>query len=461
MPPTHTIGPDDTGLRAAVQGEVVASGDEDWDSARRAWNLAVDQRPELVVFPAGPGDVVAAVEYAQASELALAVQGTGHGAGARGSLEGAVLLNMARFDGFEIDPERRVVRVAGGQLWGPVVEAAAEYGLAPLSGSARDVGAAGYVLGGGFGWLGRRYGLACNSVKALEVVTADGRRRRADATEEPELFWALRGGGGSFAVVTAIELELFPVERLYTGWLLWPVERAAEVFELYNGWADTVPDELTSVVRILNLPPLEAIPEPLRGKSWAVVEGAFLGDEAGGSRLLEPLRAAGPVMDTFATTPIAALGELHADPPEPVPGLGHGVLLDDLSAEAIGALVRVAGAGSGSPLLSVELRHVGGALARPQPGHGALGAIDGKFALYAVGMVPGPEHAERVVAGVDAVLDALAPCSRGRTYLNFKDRPGDASSAFDRDTYQRLTDVKTAYDPGDLIRANHPVEPRG
>lgn len=445
-------------LDARVAGAVVRPGDAGWDAARRAWNLAVDQRPEAVVFPADAADVVAVVELARAAGLGVAAQGTGHGAAARGSVEGTILLNMACLKGVEIDPVARTARVEAGVVWGDVSAAAAEHGLAGLAGSARDVGVVGYTLGGGLGWLARRHGLAANSVRAIEVVTADGEERRVDAGTDTELFWALRGGGGSFAVVTALELDLFPVSELYAGVIWWPFDRAEEVLARYLDWAETVPDELTSLVRVLHLPPLPFLPEEIRGKSFAVVEGAFLGSQAEGARLLRPLRElGGAAMDTFAMIPPTALGDLHQDPPEPVPGVGNGMVLGALPPEAVPALVGAAG--PGTPVLSVELRHLGGALAASKPGHGALAAIDGRFAMYAVGIAPSPAAAAAVEMQLDRITWVLEPWATGSAFLNFSERPGAARATFAADTYGRLARVRAEYDPDGLIRANHPIEP--
>jgi FAD/FMN-containing dehydrogenase len=265
-------------LKSRLRDRVVGPEDRGWDEARRAWNLAVDQHPAAVARPESAEEVVAAVEVARQNGLRVAPQGTGHGAPPRAPLEGSVLLDMSRMNAVEIDPEGRRARLEAGAQWQHVVPPAAEHGLAALSGTAPDVCATGYLLGGGVGWMVRRYGLACNSIRGAEVVTADGRRVRADTDSEPELFWALRGGGGSFGVVTALELELFPVRELYGGVLFWPQERAAEVLEAWHEWSAGVPDEMTSIGRLLNVPPLEEIPEPVRGRSFVMVEAAWIGD---------------------------------------------------------------------------------------------------------------------------------------------------------------------------------------
>jgi hypothetical protein len=304
----------------------------------------------------------------------------------------------------------------------------------------------------------RRYGLAANSVRAAEVVTANGRQVRADADSEPDLFWALRGGGGSFGVVTSLELELFPVSELYAGVLFWPQERAAEVLKAWAGWTAGLPDEMTSLGRLLNVPPLEEIPEPVRGRSFVVVEAAWLGDEASGAEHLAPLRELGPEMDTFATIPPTGLAGLHMDPPEPVPGAGDGMSLADFAGEAVDALVGVVGPGTDSPLVSIEVRHMGGAAARRDSDHGALAAVDAGYSLYAVGMAADAGMKQAVEQRLDQVQSALAPWDAGRI-LNFADRPVDPGRLFTEEVYGRLREIKSRYDPDDVIQANHEIPP--
>jgi FAD/FMN-containing dehydrogenase len=318
---------------------------------------------------------------------------------------------------------------------------------------------AGYVLGGGISWLARKYGLAANSVVGIELVNAEGDRIRTSAVENPDLFWALRGGGGSFGIVTAIELELFPVKDLYAGWLIFPMERAEEVLNAWRDWVDTVPDEVTSVGRLLQIPPLPDIPEPLRGRRLVVVEAAMIMDEAQASRLLKPLRKLGPEMDTFATIPATGLQELHMDPPHPVPGMGDHLLLRDLTRAGIEKVVEVAGAESTSPLLSVEFRHLEGALGRPATGGGATSALDARFAMFAVGMTMDPVMTAAVSAYLPVVKQALARYDSGREYLNFAEHRTDVRRLWPMDAYYRLRKIKAEHDPHDIFRANHPVPP--
>jgi len=447
-------------LRASLGGKVSAAGDPGWDIARQAFNLGLDQRPALVAVPADANDVARVVRFASQRGLRVAAQATGHGASPLGDLGGTILLKTSAMTGVQIDAGPRRARVAGGARWQDVVPGASELGLAALHGSSGTVGVAGYSLGGGISWYVRKLGLQANSVTAVELVTADGKLVRADHEREPELFWALRGGGGNFGVVTALEFALYPVDEVYAGALFFPFERAAEVLHAWREWTASAPEELTSVGRLLQFPPAELIPEPFRGGSFAVVEAVYLGTHAAGSQLLGPLRRLGPQLDTFAVVPPAAVLALHMDPPDPVPYVGGDAMLGDLPPAAIDELVAVAGPGSGSPLLSVELRHLGGAAARPQPGSGALPALDGSVAIYSVGVAPDLQSGAASAGQLAKISEALAPYRGGHRYYNIVETPVDPSAFFDRQSLDRLRLVKAEYDPGNLFRASHEIGPR-
>ena len=317
----------------------------------------------------------------------------------------------------------------------------------------------GYTLGGGLSWLGRKYGLAANAVRAIELVTADGRLIRCDREHEPDLYWALRGGGGSFGVVTAIELELFPVEQAYAGVLFYPIERGNEVLHAWRELtqSNSVPDDLTTVGRFLRLPPIPEIPEQVRGKSFVIVEAYHVGDPAQADELLAPLRALGPVNDTIQTVAMPALSHLHMDPEHPVPAAGDGLMLSELPPQAVDAFVKAAGETAQFPLLTVELRHLGGELGRPHPAHGALPSIDAQHSMYAAGMLPAPELQAPVRASARAVKAALAPWAASRNHLNFAETQGDPASFWGERAYQRLQRIKATVDRDNLIRANHPI----
>jgi hypothetical protein len=449
-------------LRSHVTGDVITPGDAEYDVARQAWNLAVNQEPVMVALPESAGDVARVVRYAAEKGLRVAPQGTGHNAGPLGDLHDTILMKTSRMVGVEIHAEERYARVQAGAIWADVVGPAQAAGLTAMSGSSPDVGVVGYTLGGGLSWIARKYGLATNHVRAIELVTADGRLVRADHETHPELFWALRGGGGSFGVVTAIEIELFPFTEIYAGMLAFPIERASEVLDAWNDLLPSLPDEMTTVGRMLRVPPLPDVPEVFRGRELTIVEAFYLGDEAEGRRLLQPLRDLRPEVDTIATMPTDQLIHVHMDPPAPVPGEGDHVMIGEhLTREGIDAFVAAFTSDAAKPLLMGELRQLGGALARPGDHHGAADTFDGSYTMFSVGMTPTPEIAAAVAAALPVMRAAMTPYEGGREYLNFAERKGlDAKRFYDDATYERLTTVKAGYDPDDVFRANHPIPPK-
>jgi FAD/FMN-containing dehydrogenase len=444
-------------LRRRLKGAVIEPGRDGWDAATEAFNLTVRQEPALVALPADEQDVIRIVEFARAQGMQVTAQRTGHNAEPLGALDDVVLVRTDAMQGVEIDVERRVARVRSGAKWANVVPQASDLGLAALHGSTPDVSVAGYSLGGGVGWYARKLGLSGNSVTAIELVTADGELRRVDDDNEPDLFWALRGGGGNFGIVTALEVQLYAIPDIYAGALFFPWERSSEVLHAWREWTETVPEEMTSVGRILQFPPIELVPEPLRGGSFVVVEGVYMGDEASGADLMKPIRDLGPSIDTFAMVEPVGLAELHMDPPTPVPYTGAGHMLGRLDAAAIDRFVAAAGPGSGSTLVSSEIRHLGGELRRPTRGNGALATFDADYLSFGVGMVVDDASYRAGRAAIEAHADAFEPYRNGREYLNFTEYHTDPARFYTPHTYRRLREVKRAYDPENMIRANHPI----
>jgi FAD/FMN-containing dehydrogenase len=447
-----------TSLSNAMTGRAVAHGDSDWNAASQAFNTLLDQRPDAVVLPENERDVVAAVRFARERGLRVAPQATAHNAGPLGDQRGSLLVQVSKLGEVSIDPAARRVRVGAGVKWERVGPRLSELGLAGLHGSSPDVGIAGYSLGGGMGWLARSHGLQTNSVTAFELVTADGHLVRTDAVHEPDLFWALRGGGGNFGVVTAIEFAVYPLKELYAGAMFFPMEQASDVLHAWRELLPSLPEQLMTWANLFRFPDDPGVPEPLRGGSYAIVMAAFQGDEADGRELLRPVRELGPAIDTLAMGPPAILAELAMDPPDPLPFvLGH-QLLEVPSAAAIDDLVEVAGHESGAALTMVQLRHMGGALAREAPGAGARATLPGDVCFVGLGVVHDQQPAAAVEASLEAVEGALLP-HRAGFYPNFVEEPADASAFFDTRTWARLREVKALYDPDDLFRGNHHVPP--
>jgi FAD/FMN-containing dehydrogenase len=419
--------------------------------------VAVDQRPAAVAYPATAEEAAEVVKAARAAGLRVAAQGTGHNAGPLGRLDDVVLVRTSGMTSVTVDPDARIARVGAGVLWLDVVEAVAPHGLMALHGSSPDVGVAGYSLGGGMGWYARTLGLQANSLTSVELVTPDGTIVRAEADTEPELFWALRGGGGNFGVVTALEFRLYPIETAYAGWLVWDATHAREVLRRWATWAVDAPDAVTTSIRVLNVPPIEEMPEPFRGRTIVVIDGAVLGTDEEAEQILAPLRELSPEMDTFERAPAASLVRLHMDPEGPTPAVSDSVVLGSLPEEAIDALLAATGPGSGSTLLLSELRQLGGALGRPHPGGGALDKVEGQFVFFGAAIAATPEMGAQGHADAGRAVQALAPWANGRQYLNFAENPTDASSGYDAESWTRLQRLRASLDPEGLMVANHRV----
>jgi FAD/FMN-containing dehydrogenase len=441
-------------LRAAVTGDVLVAGQEGYEQHSRGFNLALVQRPAVVVVAACVEDVVLAVRYAAEQDLPVAVQATGHGTARLA--DGALLLVTSRLTGVRIDAETRIARIEAGAKFAAVLPAAQEHGLAPLLGSTTDVGAVGYTLGGGFGWLGRRFGLCSDSARSFDLVTAEGELVHAAADENAELFWALKGGGGgSLGVVTSMELELYPVTDVYAGNLLYPAFMARDVLRRFRDWVADADERLTSSVVMMNFPPFEDVPEPLRGQSFVMVRGCWSGDLEEGAALIDQWREwRPPVMDLFGPMPFSAADSISQDPVDPMPAMVTTECFDALPDEAIDVLVQavVPAPGRAPLLVFAEVRQMGGAVRRAAGAAANDLARSGEFLLEMVGVPMDPHVALALEAHLRYTRAALAPYATGAAYLNFTE--GDekqerTASAFSAGHLARLRAVKRAVDPHD------------
>ena len=447
-------------MRGLINGHVHLPGDPLYDQTRTPWNVAAVQLPAAVAMPGDAAEVATVVHAAADHGLRVAPQSTGHNAGplAAQRLDDTVLLKTSRMDRVTSDPVRGVVRAEGGALWEPAVAAAAAHGKAVLHGSSPDVGIAGYTLGGGIGWYARKLGLAASSVLAAELVIGDGTLVRVSSEENPELFWALRGGGGNFGVVTAIEFRMYPIDSAYAGLLLWDLADLEPVLREWAAWAPTAPDEVTTSLRVMRFPPMPELPDFLSGRSVAIIDGAVLGSDEHGARLLASLRGLRPEMDTFARVSAASLLRLHMDPEgSGVPVASDSTVLGGLPDAAVEAVLATVGPGAESSLLGAELRQLGGALSVPADHGGALDHLNGSFVSVAIAIAATPEL--RAAGYADAVrfTDALRRYSAGSEYLNFAENETDVARGFSDEAWLRLQGIRNAVDPGGLFRANHPI----
>ncbi|RGA01603.1 FAD-binding oxidoreductase [Microbispora triticiradicis] len=444
----------ETDLRRVVRGRVHVPGDETFETARLPWNRAVDQRVRAVVEIEDAADAAVVVRHAALAGLAVAAQPGGHGATT--DLDGTILVRTGRLRGVEVDPERRVARVEAGVQWGELLTATGKHGLTGLPGSSPVVSVVGYTLGGGLSWFARRYGWAADSVRAFETIGADGVPARVTADSDADLFWALRGGGGDFALVTAVELDLHPAPRLYGGRMLWPADRAPELLAAFREVTAGAPAELTVWFTMVRFPPVPQVPEPLRGLAAVAVDTTFLGDEEEGRALLRRFEdVPGVLLDSRAAMPLDALGGICAEPTHPVPGAGRGELLTGLDDVVAGDLL--AALGDIAPLASVQVRHLGGALRRPAPAGGACGHVAEPYLLGMIGPIMSPEGGRAVHARLAEIARSMAPHTTGRKPFTYLHADETAASAFDAETLARLREIKRRRDPHGVFRSNKPV----
>ncbi|MFI5568998.1 FAD-binding oxidoreductase [Streptomyces sp. NPDC051740] len=425
-------------LAERIDGPLFAAGQDGYAEERVRYQTHQPHRPTLVVGAAEPKDVQLAVEFAAAHDLPVGVQATGHApALPAGS---GVLVSTRRMTEVRVDPAARTAFVGAGVRWKQVVEAAAPHGLAPLSGSAPDVGVVGYTLGGGIGLMARKFGYAADHVRRVECVTADGRPREVTADSDPDLFWALRGGQDNFGLVTGLEVGLVPVSRLYGGGLFFDGAAAERVLNAYLRWTETVPEEMTSSLALVPLPDAPSLPPPLRGRYVVHVRIAHLGDPAYGERLVAPLRALGPrLADSVRELPYTESGTIHNDPVAPAAYVGTNSMLSGLDAGAVRTVLELAG--PHAPITSiVEVRHLGGALARTPRVPNSVGHRSARFLLAVLDRVT-DDTADSFRAAHTRLTDALAPLTTGRN-LNFlygaAATPDQVRLAYEPDDYARL-----------------------
>ncbi|MFE4459305.1 FAD-binding oxidoreductase [Nocardia tengchongensis] len=427
-------------LRNTVRGRVLESGDADFDRVARPWSLAVTQPVAAVAEVADAEDVAAVLRHARAAGCPVVTQPTGHGAA--GGVENAILVRTGALDRVEIDPVARVARVGAGVQWGRVQAAAAAHGLTGLAGSNPVVGVTGYTLGGGAGWFARKFGWASNAVRAFEIVDADGRPARVTGDSDPDLFWALSGGGGDFAVVTGLEFELFPMPALYGGRVMWPAERLPEVWDAFRALTSDAPDELSVWFQRFQFP---------QSPEMVALDVAYLGDPGAGAELVSVLdRIGGAVADQRGALSVADIGDITSEPTDPSPAIGRTELLPALTPEAEKILLGE----SVAPLANIQVRHLGGALAGPAVG--ARGPLGEGYLVYLLGLGL-PQLRDAVHAKLDTFGTQLGGQISGTKPFTFLAPGESAAAAFDPATLDRLRAVKRDRDPHNVIRANYPM----
>ncbi|MEY9929371.1 FAD/FMN-containing dehydrogenase [Catenulispora sp. GP43] len=429
-------------LREAVRGEVLLPGDEGFDAARRPYNLAVAQDVRAVVTAADAEDVAALVRYANQAGVPIAVQPTGHGAS--GTAAGAILLRTGRLDDLSVDPEARTARIGAGVKSGAVNAATAPHGLVGKPGSSPTVSVAGYTLGGGVGFFARKYGMSSDHVIEFEVVDADGGLRKANAEENPDLFHALAGGGGDFAIVTALTVRLHEERELFGGTVFWPEARAAEVFAAFRDVTASAPRELTVWVSRVQFPG--------GAPAMVAVSAAYLGSETDGHALLKPFEAIdGTLNGAWKALPFEDLATITNDPVDPGPSVSRTELLGRFDAGTIATLL----AEPIAPLLALQVRHLGGALTGARPG--PRGPVAEEYLVYLLGLAPTPEAGAAVAAKQAEVAAALGDAVTGAKLATFLGPTDTLADTMTLDEAERLRGLKKKWDPQGRFVANFPL----
>lgn len=448
-------------LQQQVSGEVLSKESPGYEQIRRGWDLTIDHYPAYILIAHTAADIAAGLRFARSSGLGVAVQSTGHGM--LYPADDSLLIISSRMKALQVDVKARTARVEAGVIWQEVLDAVTPHGLAPLMGSAPHIGVVGYMLGGGIGWLGRRYGFGADSLRRIDIVTADGELRYCSPAENSDLFWAIPGGGGNFGVVTAMEFDLYPVPVVYGGSLVYPKESAGEALRFYRDWIKTVPGELTSSISIMKFPALERIPEIFRGKTLVILMAAFAGNAAEGEQWLQPwLRWQAPISNAFREMPFSEIASISNDPADPMAQYSSSDMFDELSDEAIDLIVRFA-SDDASPLIMNVIRHAGGAMGRTPANANAIGNRDAALYLLVGGAVPDAAAFAKVKDYVQDYRTALQPYTRGGVWMNFMGGNGsDAKErikeAYEPQAYERLIALKEKYDPDNMFRFSYQLK---
>jgi FAD/FMN-containing dehydrogenase len=446
-------------------GRLIGADDVDYDVARAVWNGAIDRRPRLIARCVGAADVVAAVRFAREQNLEIAIRGGGHNVAGTAVCDGGVVVDLSGMRAVRVDAANRKVWVQGGALWGDVDRETQAHGLATTGGIVSHTGVAGLTLGGGVGWLMRRHGLTVDNLLAAEVVTAGGEVLRASEDEHADLFWALRGGGGNFGVVTSFELRLHPIgPTVLAGPILWDASDAVEVLRFYRDFIRDAPDELGTVVRFGAAPPLPVVPESLHWRPVVMLGTCFAGRPEDGERAVRPLRAfKAPLLDLVGPTFYSGFqGALDSTVAHGWSYYWKSTHLPSLTDDLIDVLTRHAFS-CASPRSYVALFHLQGAVSRVADGATAFGNRQAAHAITLDGVWrPGEDFGDRDTAWARAFFDALGRFRNG-VYVNFlagDEEPGRIREAYGDSVYDRLRDVKTAYDPDNVFRHNQNISPR-
>ena len=448
-------------LRNRFRGELIRPGDAAYESARKVYNGMIDRRPKLVARCVDVADVIAAVEYGQENNLLTAIRGGGHNAAGSGTCDDGLVIDLSPMKGVHVDPVARRVRVEGGCVWGDVDHATHAFGMATPSGFLSTTGVAGLTLGGGIGYLTRKYGLTIDNLLSVDMVLANGRFVTVNEQENPDLFWALRGGGGNFGVVTSFLFRLHPVKIVSAGPTFWPIERAPEVMRAFQEFIAQAPEEVSGFVAFLTVPPAPMFPADLYGRKMCGIMWVSTAAPEEADKITKPMRSVGkPALDHVGPMPFPAVQSLF-DPlyPAGLQQYWRGDFVRELSEEAISRHLEF-GLQMPTMLSTMHLYPINGAAQRVGKSDTAFSYRDANWTQVIVGVDPDPANGEKITQWCRDYFDAVHPYSAGGSYVNMMMEEGDerVKAAF-RDNYGRLAEVKRKYDPANFFRVNQNIRP--
>ena len=448
-------------LRSSVRGQIIQPGDEIYESARQVYNAMIDKRPAIIVRCVDVADVIAAVNYARANNILTAIRGGGHNGGGLGTCDDGLVIDLSPMKGIRVDPTARTVRVQAGCTGGDMDHATHAFGMATPGGTVSSTGVAGLTLGGGIGHLTRPFGLAIDNLLEVDVVLADGRYVTANEKQNVDLFWAVRGGGGNFGVVTSFLFRLHPLSTVCAGPTFWPLEQTAIVMKAYQEFIRQAPEDVSGFLAFLTVPPVPLFPEALHGRTVCAVIWCSTAAPERADKLTLQMRSVGtPLLDHVGPMPFPVLQGLF-DPllPKGMQWYWRADFVKDFSSEAISAhLAQAQSMPAG--LSQVHVYPIDGAAHRVGASDTAFSYRDANFAVVIVGVDPDPANKQMITDWCKGYFDAVHPYSAGGAYVNFMmDEGQERVEASFRENYSRLAQIKSKYDPTNLFRVNQNIRP--
>lgn len=451
-------------FKVSLRGELIRPGDEVYDTARKIWNGMIDKHPALIARCTGVADVISAVNFARINELLVAVRGGGHNVAGNAVCDGGIVIDFSRMKGMRVDPTTHTARAQAGLVWGDFNHETQAFGLATTGGFISTTGIAGLTLGGGVGWLMRKYGLTCDNLLSVDVVTADGQLLTASKTENADLFWGLRGGGGNFGIATSFEYQLYPVgPMVLAGIVVHPASKAKEVLKFYQEYTATVPDELGSMIFLRTAPKVPFLPEHIHGTNVVAIGVCYAGPIEEGEQVVKPLREFGPpLVDIIRPMPYKVFHEMFdSDVPPGLLVYWKSGYLESLSDDAIDAIIAHAWS-TRLPRPFTILGHLGGALSRVGVDETSFGDRYGKYAIMINAMWTDPQESDEHIGWAREFFASTEPFSTGGVYVNFLGNEGEkrVKAAYGEAKYERLVALKNKYDPTNFFSLNQNIKPR-